>query len=145
MSFLLYCGFIPRKWTNQIQVFWILTNYRVFLRNKKRSKSENSGSTVCYIFAPIFPIWITCYPPMGTINFRKYLRLFRIELIKTIEIRFLQFGKIEAKMLYPITKSALHSAPLTALVEFGSMIGCLTVVAVTDYKKLVLSRPNIQN
>ena len=33
--------------------------------------------TVCNIFALIFPIWITCYPQMRTINFSKYLRLFQ--------------------------------------------------------------------
>ena len=50
-----------------------------------------------YIFAPIFSIWITCYPPMRTINFGKYQRLFQIDPIKTVEIRFVQIGKKESK------------------------------------------------
>ena len=36
---------------------------------------------------------------MRTINFGKYLRLFQIEPIKTVEFRFVQIGKIGAKIL----------------------------------------------
>ena len=39
---------------------------------------------------------------MRTINFGKYLRLFQIEPIKTVEIRFVQIGKIGAKILHTV-------------------------------------------
>ena len=58
--------------------------------------------TVCNIVAQFFPIWITCYPPMRSINFGKYLRLFQIEPIKMMEFRFNQIGKIGAKMLHNV-------------------------------------------
>jgi hypothetical protein len=56
-------------------------------------------STVCMIYVTFFPIRITCYPPMRTINFGKYLRLFQIKPIKSVEFRFIQIGKKEAKIL----------------------------------------------
>ena len=43
------------------------------------------------------PICITCYPPLRTINFGKYLRLFQIKPIKTVEFRFMQIGKRKQK------------------------------------------------
>ena len=58
--------------------------------------------TVCNIFAPIIPIWITCYPPLRTINFDKYLRFFQIEPIKTVDFTFIQIGKLGAKMLHTV-------------------------------------------
>jgi hypothetical protein len=39
---------------------------------------------------------------MRTINFGKYLRLFQIEPIKTVEIRFVKIGKIGAKILHTV-------------------------------------------
>ena len=59
-------------------------------------------STVCKVFAPFFPICITCYTPMRTINFGKYLRLFQIKPIKTVEFRFMQIGKKGAKILHTV-------------------------------------------
>ena len=58
--------------------------------------------TVCKIFAPIFPIWITCYPPIRMIIFLKYLRIFEIKRIKTVEFRFIQIGKRGAKILHTV-------------------------------------------
>jgi hypothetical protein len=58
--------------------------------------------TVCNIFAPFFPIWITRYPPIRTINFGKYLRLFQIKPIETVKFRFIQIGKKRAKILHTI-------------------------------------------
>ena len=49
------------------------------------------------VFAFFIPICITCYPPLKTINFGKYLRLFQIKPIKTMEFRFMQIGKKESK------------------------------------------------
>ena len=40
-----------------------------------------------YDFAPLFPIWLTCYPPVRTINFGKYHRRFQIQQIKMAEFR----------------------------------------------------------
>ena len=37
-----------------------------------------SPCTVCNIFTPFVPIWITCYPPLRSINFGKYLRFSRL-------------------------------------------------------------------
>ena len=60
------------------------------------------GYTVCKIFAPIFQIWITCYSSMRTINFGKYLRLFQIGQIKTVELRFSQIENIGEKVLHTV-------------------------------------------
>ena len=74
--------------------------------------------TVYKIFAPFFPICITCYPPMGTIDFRKYLRLFQIKLIKTVEFGFMQIRKMELKSykLYIVGNSS-RSSSIFLLVE----------------------------
>jgi hypothetical protein len=53
--------------------------------------------TVCHVFSFFSPICITYYPPFRTINFGKYLRLFQIKPIKTVEFRFMQIGKKESK------------------------------------------------
>ena len=60
--------------------------------------------TVCKIFAPLFPIWKTCYPPMRTIYFGKYLlvRLLQIKAIKTVEFRFIRIGKKGAEILHTV-------------------------------------------
>ena len=55
-----------------------------------------------YDFAPLFPIWLTCYPPMRTINFGKYQRLFQIQPIETVEFRLSQIGKRGAKIIHPV-------------------------------------------
>ena len=39
---------------------------------------------------------------MRTINLAKYLRLFQIEPVKTVEFRFIQIGKKGAKMLHTV-------------------------------------------
>jgi hypothetical protein len=41
---------------------------------------------------------------MRTINFGKYLRLFQIKQIKTVEFRFMQIGKKVAKTLHTVEK-----------------------------------------
>ena len=86
---------------NKFQLFSIFGKYLLSsMRSGQISYFE--VSTVCNIFALFFPIWITCYPSMRTINFGKYLRLFQIEPIKTVEIRFVQIGKIGAKILHTV-------------------------------------------
>ena len=80
----------------------ILSQSSLLLRYQKYFYWSFTVLTVCNIFAPIFPICITCYPPMRTINFGKYLRLFQIEPIKTMEFRLNQIWKIGAKMLHTV-------------------------------------------
>jgi hypothetical protein len=45
---------------------------------------------------------------MRTINFGKYLRLFQIEPIKTVEIRFFQIEKRVAKILHTVYNYNKH-------------------------------------
>ena len=58
---------------------------------------NRSSITVCHVFAFFFQICITCYPLIRTINFGKYLRLFQIKPIKTLEFRFMQIEKRRQK------------------------------------------------
>jgi hypothetical protein len=75
--------------------------FKILQIGKKKEKTVTC-CTVCNIYAPFFPIWITCYPPMRTINFGEYVRLFQIEPIKTVEFRIIRIGKKGAKMLHTV-------------------------------------------
>ena len=101
----MFCSFKSCKMTQNFKNI-ILVNPELFHGIKKKNifniQKYNFTYTVCNIFTPIFPIWITCYSPMRTINFGKYLRLFQIKPIKTVEFRFIQIGKMGAKMLQTV-------------------------------------------
>ena len=84
------------------------TFLRLFLLHQKRMKKYLSSNLSHYFnysmsrFFFLFPICITCYPPLRTINFGKYLRLFQIKPIKTVEFRFMQIGKKKAKTWHTV-------------------------------------------
>jgi hypothetical protein len=69
------------------------------------------------------------FPPMKTINFGKYLRLFKIEPIKTIEFRFILIRKMRSNMLHTVLAKirlqkvfTFHTLPEAELIKFESVL-----------------------
>ena len=98
----LYLSLIALQFNWKI-FFWKINFFQYFRFHKNPLWSNKNFDwhcrtnkfTVCHVFGFLFPICITCYPPLRTINFGKFL--FQIKPIETVEFRFMQIGKKESK------------------------------------------------